>query len=352
MIKVFVLMPFVEKFFSVYNMLKEKFRDSYIFSNAGDEGNSQNILKDIIQPIYESDIILADVTGLNSNVLYELGIAHSFNKKTIIITQDELSALPFDLKQYRVKYYTSDFIMFDELLEFLKKNLAGAVDGSIKFSNPVSDFLAENHINNKWLDDSIVIDTGESKEKGFLDFLAEIETDAISMTNEITAMSEEINLMSEKTKSSLFEINRVSSNGGSGTTIFRRNESRKIAGYINEFRTQLTNHNKSYNTYWDKIEANTLGLLENTFAVSNNKQILIGYLKSLIQMKITTSNSKNIIQNLIETMNNIYGIEASMNQAIKLVISELSNYSNFTIRVCDSIDKIINKSRYVVGDIL
>ena len=96
--KVFVIMPFADEFFDVYEMLKKEFQDDFEFSNAGDEDNQTNILADIIQPIFEADIILADLTGLNPNVLYELGVAHAFNKKTIIITQDELSKLPFDLK--------------------------------------------------------------------------------------------------------------------------------------------------------------------------------------------------------------------------------------------------------------
>ena len=84
--KVFVIMPFQEEFFEVYEMLKMKFSDRFEFSNAGDEANQQNILKDIIQPIFEADVVIADLTGLNANVMYELGLAHSFNKKTIVIT--------------------------------------------------------------------------------------------------------------------------------------------------------------------------------------------------------------------------------------------------------------------------
>ena len=99
--KVFVIMPFSDDFFESYELIKEHFEEKFEFSNAGDEDNQQNILADIITPIYNADIILADLTGLNPNVMYELGIAHSFNKKTIVITRDEISMLPFDLKQYR-----------------------------------------------------------------------------------------------------------------------------------------------------------------------------------------------------------------------------------------------------------
>lgn len=42
--KVFVIMPFKDEFFEVYEMLKLQFSESFEFSNAGDEGNQQNIL--------------------------------------------------------------------------------------------------------------------------------------------------------------------------------------------------------------------------------------------------------------------------------------------------------------------
>lgn len=43
--KVFVIMPFQNKFFEVYEMLKMKFSDRFEFNNAGEESNQQNILK-------------------------------------------------------------------------------------------------------------------------------------------------------------------------------------------------------------------------------------------------------------------------------------------------------------------
>ncbi len=48
--------------------------------------------------------IIADLTGRNPNVFYELGIAHALNKKSNPLTQD-LTDVPFDLKHIRCIVY-------------------------------------------------------------------------------------------------------------------------------------------------------------------------------------------------------------------------------------------------------
>jgi hypothetical protein len=49
-------------------------------------------------------LIVADVTGKNPNVFYELGLAHTIGKDVIIITQSD-DDVPFDLKYLRyIKY--------------------------------------------------------------------------------------------------------------------------------------------------------------------------------------------------------------------------------------------------------
>lgn len=79
----------------------------YDFSNAGDLDNQQSILQDIVIGIGNADVIIADVTGLNPNVFYELGLCHALDKKVILITQD-ISELPFDIRSYRVDEYTTN----------------------------------------------------------------------------------------------------------------------------------------------------------------------------------------------------------------------------------------------------
>ena len=76
-LKVFMIMPFQEEFLELYGMIKEKLKDEYEFSNAGDLDNKRSILQDIVVGIGNADVIIADVTGLNPNVFYELGLCHA-----------------------------------------------------------------------------------------------------------------------------------------------------------------------------------------------------------------------------------------------------------------------------------
>lgn len=350
---VFVIMPFSDDFFESYEMLKEHFQDDFEFSHAGDEDNQQNILADIISPIYAADVILADLTGLNPNVMYELGLAHSFNKKTIIITRDDLGKLPFDLKQYRAKDYSTHFKKFFDLIEYLEKNLRGAVNGTVVFSNPVSDFLDKNRIQLKSLfvsdDYSLEIPEGE---KGFLDFLADIEEDTSQMNDEITAISAGMETMSSGINECTEEINRVQKSGGNGTAAFVRKQSKKAASYISEFSKQLKQHTESIQSLWAKIEKNTLGLLENEYATKpENKESLTDYIKALHKMMLSIKEANQSVTVMKETSLNNLGIERSMNQSIRFLDQDLSEYLDMTEQMVKSIERIIGKSRFIIGDV-
>ena len=352
--KIFVIMPFSDEFFESYEMLKRKFDDDYEFSNAGDEDNQQNILADIIKPIYDADIVLADLTGLNPNVMYELGVAHTFCKKTIVITRDDLNQLPFDLKQYRAKDYTTHFVKFDELISYLDKNFRGAIDGSVIFSNPVKDFIDKNNINSLHSTmQSETVTTYIDGEKGFVDFIADIEEDMEAMANIISDLTAKQLEMCDGVQQCTNEIERVNSKGGGkGTAAFVRKQSKKVAEYLDGFRKQMKSCNESIFTAWERIERNITGLLENQFSsIPDNQLSLIKFLKQLSELKSGVAESYSAIIDMKNTSLKNIGIERSLNQAIKFLDSDLTDYINGAEGICASIDRIIAKSKFVVGDI-
>ncbi len=48
--------------------------------------------------------MIADLTGQNANVFYELGLAHAISKDVVLVTQS-MEFVPFDLKSIRCIVY-------------------------------------------------------------------------------------------------------------------------------------------------------------------------------------------------------------------------------------------------------
>ncbi len=62
------------------------------------------ITPEIIMNLIESDLVVADITDYNPNVLWELGVRHSFKPGTITIAE-EGTQIPFDIKDKGVLFY-------------------------------------------------------------------------------------------------------------------------------------------------------------------------------------------------------------------------------------------------------
>lgn len=60
-------------------------------------------MQDIWKSICEAKIVIADLSDFNPNVMYELGIAHTVGKDTILLHQSSTEEVkfPFDLAHIR-----------------------------------------------------------------------------------------------------------------------------------------------------------------------------------------------------------------------------------------------------------
>jgi hypothetical protein len=66
------------------------------------------ILDKIKKDLERANVIIADCTERNPNVFYELGIAHTLNKKVILITMDDVAEAPTDIRHYEFIKYRLD----------------------------------------------------------------------------------------------------------------------------------------------------------------------------------------------------------------------------------------------------
>lgn len=64
-----------------------------------DQGNAgHSIMCNICEHIQQARLVIADITGGNPNVLYEVGLAHALEKQVILIAQKD-TELPFDVRE-------------------------------------------------------------------------------------------------------------------------------------------------------------------------------------------------------------------------------------------------------------
>lgn len=130
----FVLMPLREPFFSILDKhirpVCAKFNLTTI--NAGDVDRIDDIMENIWTSINTARVIIADLSGKNPNVFYELGIAHTIGRKVIMITHDDKEPFPFDIGGIKGIRYTfpSEMAAFEAKLENILCNLLKETDSN------------------------------------------------------------------------------------------------------------------------------------------------------------------------------------------------------------------------------
>src|SRR5688572_5190605 len=127
---VLVLMPFKPEFSDIYKFgIKGAADDAGAYAERVDEQNFDGgILDRVYNQINKADVCVADMTGQNANVFYEVGYAHALNKLVILLTQRP-EDIPFDLKHHQHLVYQGKI---DTLRTLLAAKLAWAIEESKK----------------------------------------------------------------------------------------------------------------------------------------------------------------------------------------------------------------------------
>ena len=119
LVEVFVLMPFREPWSDqVYSFIGRATDrigapdGTFRLYRADDIGDPGRITQQIEDAIISAHAIVADITGTNGNVMWELGYAHALGKQAVILNQDP-DGSPFDLVDRRQYVYTLEFTEVD-----------------------------------------------------------------------------------------------------------------------------------------------------------------------------------------------------------------------------------------------
>jgi len=141
----FVLMPF-GNWYDIY------YKDVYAPAikgaglepvRADDLFHSGSVVEQIWEQIQEAKVLVAEVTGKNANVFYELGLSHACGKPVVILTGC-LEDVPFDLRHLRIVVYdVSDPQWANKVKSSLATHLKNAkADPSRSLPQPFRDLVA------------------------------------------------------------------------------------------------------------------------------------------------------------------------------------------------------------------
>ena len=103
---VFVLMPFREELRSVYDdhIAPVATTKGLTCARADDLFGAESIVSEVWSCIRNAKIVIADCTGRNPNVFYEIGMAHTVGVPVILLSQS-IDDVPLDLRHERVIVY-------------------------------------------------------------------------------------------------------------------------------------------------------------------------------------------------------------------------------------------------------
>jgi hypothetical protein len=140
----FVMMPFAEPLGGYYKTLYEP-----AIKRAGltavradtDIFGTGKIIDQIWAGINNAKVLVAELTGRNPNVLYELGLAHALRKPVVLVSATE-DDVPFDVRHVRVIYYqVTDPFWGDKLIAKVAENIVSAIRNpqeAVLFSMPAA----------------------------------------------------------------------------------------------------------------------------------------------------------------------------------------------------------------------
>ena len=341
---VFVIMPFDDEFNSVYEQfIKPTFEEQgFVVLRADDILNQQHILKDIIDQIEKGDLIVADLTSTNPNVFYELGLAHAFRKRVILLTQS-IEEVPFDLQGYRLVVYSTHFAEIEKAKSQLARLAAGALQGDVEFGNPVTHFMPIEQEPNP----PAVVDRsdaeGDPDDGGFLDHVIGINEFYESVTAIMQNVSRDLGSMTSSVESANRNFDRIKANQSSSSPTAMRSVCRHLAKQIANFTDRLKAANTEYASRLYESEDSLEIVLSFTLEHNENRDPqVLGQLSSLDQLRSQAIECRDSLLYMAQSMDELPRIERHLNREVTRGSQEVRTMASNIGRTVASISRALH----------
>jgi hypothetical protein len=109
----------------------------YSVTRADQMDQPGSITSQVIQKTVDSELVIADLTGHNPNVFYELAVRHATGKPYIQLIKST-ETIPFDISDLRTIQYGLEVDAADQAKEEIRGHLDSLEDKDTEFDNPIS----------------------------------------------------------------------------------------------------------------------------------------------------------------------------------------------------------------------
>lgn len=99
-------------------------------ARADDIFGSEHIINEVWAALKSCEIVIAECSSVNANVYYELGIAHTLGKRTLLLSQN-IEHIPFDLRHWRHLTYNEKNLTSGEFAQQLRAMIQNEMANAI-----------------------------------------------------------------------------------------------------------------------------------------------------------------------------------------------------------------------------
>lgn len=279
------------------------------------------ITEQVFRRLRDDDVVIADLTGANPNVMYELGLRHTRNALTVQI--GEYGRLPFDVTVIRtVQFSRSPYGLIaarDELIQMLEAGLTDAYD-----------MVTATRIWNEHLAAETPPDEGdeqpvEADAPGFMDLIAAGEENQQALTDAIGAIGERLAELGRRAQAA---SQRMADSDARGAGMRGRLAvTRDYAQEMDRVAGQLEDDVNKYEAAMGYVSGGTLAIIQRLEEDPAQLSNAMDFGRLLRQSASKTRQALESQQGFVASMNQIAGATQVIRSPVRRISNALDRFA-------------------------